>query len=418
MKILYTFIACFIINISVYSQEKEYAKWIINKLASPEMKGRGYVDKGDLKAAKFIASEMSRHGLKPLYKKYLQEYIFSINTFPGDMNLYVDGKELKPGMDYLVSLASPQTKGNFELQWLLNDSIKDSPLYSKLMSSNLSGSVIVTDKYHKEFSDTNLLRAAGYIYLKDSASILTWRASNGHKLKDFFVLDIKTGKVTPQNRAIYLNFEQEFIPEYSTNNVAGMITGQKEPDSFMLITAHYDHLGMMGEHTLFPGANDNASGVAAMLNLAKHFSMPGNEPACSMVFIALSGEEAGLLGAEYCAQTPPVALQNIRFLVNLDMVGTGSDGITVVQANIYPKAYDLLVKINADNEFIRQVKSRGESCNSDHCPFYKKGVPSVFIYSMGSEWPHYHDPGDTPDKLPLTEYDDIIRLLVNFIKRY
>ncbi len=132
----------------------------------------------------------------------------------------------------------------------------------------------------------------------------------------------------------------------------------------------------------------------------------------------LSGEEAGLLGAKYCAAHPPFGLKKVKFLVNIDMVGTGSEGITVVNATKFKDAYDRMVKINAGNEYILTVKERGESCNSDHCPFYEKGVPAVFIYSLGKEFTEYHNPDDQSSKLPLSEYNDIFRLMRDFMDSF
>ena len=137
-----------------------------------------------------------------------------------------------------------------------------------------------------------------------------------------------------------------------------------------------------------------------------------------MAFFAFSGEETGLLGSTFCADHSPIVPGNVKFLLNMDMVGTGSEGITMVNATIFKEAYNRMVKINADNEYIRTVKERGESCNSDHCPFYRKGIPAVFVYSMGQEFGEYHNPDDISAKLPLTEYEDIFRLLVAFMNGF
>jgi Zn-dependent M28 family amino/carboxypeptidase len=155
-----------------------------------------------------------------------------------------------------------------------------------------------------------------------------------------------------------------------------------------------------------------------MMDLASYFSNPQNQPDYSIVFIALCGEEAGLLGSTYCADNPPFSLQKVKFLINLDMVGTGSEGITVVNATIFKDAFSTLQKINTEKNYVTKVNAREESCNSDHCPFYKKGVPSVFIYSLGKEYLEYHNVNDQASKLPLTDYEDIFRLMRDFIQTY
>jgi Zn-dependent M28 family amino/carboxypeptidase len=198
----------------------------------------------------------------------------------------------------------------------------------------------------------------------------------------------------------------------------GYVRGVVEPDSFLVFTAHYDHLGRMGKDVYFPGANDNASGTAMLLDLARYYSAEGKQPWYSIAFICLSGEETGLNGSGYYTRNPLFPLKQIKFLVNLDMVGTGSEGITMVNATVFKEAYERMVKINADHEYILTVKQRGESCNSDHCPFYQMGVPAVFIYSQGKEFTEYHNPDDKSSILPLTEYKDIFRLMVDFMDSF
>ena len=199
-----------------------------------------------------------------------------------------------------------------------------------------------------------------------------------------------------------------------TRNVAGYIKGSTCPDSFIFITAHYDHLGLMGKGTYFPGANDNASGIALLLNLAEYFSK--HPPRFTLVFLALSGEEPGLLGSQYFCENPTVELSRIKFLVNLDLAGTGDEGIVVVNGSIFPKYFDMLLKINDKEKLLPLIKKRGEACNSDHCPFYRKGVPSFFIYTTGGS-KAYHDLNDRPENLTYTGFEGVVVLLADFIQQ-
>jgi Zn-dependent M28 family amino/carboxypeptidase len=95
--------------------------------------------------------------------------------------------------------------------------------------------------------------------------------------------------------------------------------------------------------------------------------------------MAFSGEEIALLGSKYYTEHPLFPLANIRFLVNMDIMGTGDEGITVVNGTIYKSAFDDLVKINDREHLLKLVKLRGETANSDHYFFYKNHVPSLFI---------------------------------------
>ncbi|WP_235207325.1 M28 family metallopeptidase [Pedobacter sp. V48] len=179
----------------------------------------------------------------------------------------------------------------------------------------------------------------------------------------------------------------------------------------MVITAHYDHLGGMGNKTYFPGANDNASGISFLLSLAKYYA--ANPQPYTMAFICFAGEEAGLLGSKYFTEHSLLALQKIRFLINVDMVGTGETGITVVNATIHQKEFSLLNQLNDKNKYLKKINSRGKAANSDHYFFTEKNVPAFFIYTTGGI-NAYHDIYDRPKTLPLTEYQDLFRLFVDF----
>jgi Zn-dependent M28 family amino/carboxypeptidase len=235
---------------------------------------------------------------------------------------------------------------------------------------------------------------------------------SGHAL-----LMIREEKLTENPGNLYISVQNKFIPQYETRNIAGFVEGSRAADSFLVFTAHYDHLGKMGKDVYFPGANDNASGTAMLLDLARHYSLPENRPAYSILFIACAAEEANLAGSTYFAEHPLIPLDNIRFLVNLDMVGTGSEGITVVNATVFEKEYNLLKEINETGKYLSEVASRGESCNSDHCPFYQKGVPAVFIYTRGREFLEYHNVKDRAVDLPMTAYNGLFRLLTNFLNQ-
>jgi Zn-dependent M28 family amino/carboxypeptidase len=172
----------------------------------------------------------------------------------------------------------------------------------------------------------------------------------------------------------------------------------------------------MGADVYFPGANDNASGTAMIIDLARYYSDPENQPDYSIVFMAFGAEEAGLLGSSYYANNPLFPLNNIKFLINLDMVGSGSEGIKIVNGTIFKEEFDRMVKINDEYNFVSSINERGEAANSDHFPFYEIGVPSIFIYTLGDECKEYHNIYDVSENVPLTEYEDLFRLLTIFIK--
>jgi aminopeptidase YwaD len=372
------------------------------------MHGRGYVNEGDRIAAGYISSRFAEFGLQPFGKSFLQPFPISINTFPDTVNLAVDGQQLIPGKDFVLFASSPSVSGTFELDWLLADT---SGKYPEPLP-DFTEKVVITDKSYRDFEKENILHSAGVIYLLEGK--VWWHVSNGQAVKDYFQLSIVKEKIPQNAKTISIKANNRYFDDYQTQNVVGYIPGKKDPDKFFVFTAHYDHLGRMGSEAYFPGANDNASGTAMLLDLARYYLQPINQPDHSIVFMAFSAEEVGLLGSGFYVKHLLFPLENIKFLVNLDMVGSGSLGIKVVNGTVFKEAFEKLVKINARNEYILKVNERGEAANSDHYPFYAAGVPCFFIYTLGDECKEYHNIYDVSANVPLTEYEDVFRLLADF----
>ena len=135
------------------------------------------------------------------------------------------------------------------------------------------------------------------------------------------------------------------------------------------------------------------------------------------VFIAFAGEEPGLIGSEYFTEHPLFALNKIKFLINLDLLGHGEEGITVVNGTLHKKEFATLVEINNENCYLAEVNIRGKAKNSDHYYFTEKGVPSFFIYTLGKN-KAYHDIYDIPETLLFPEYNDLFHLLTDFIATF
>lgn len=391
------------------AQDSLYARYVIDKLASPAMHGRGYVKHGEHKAASFISREFSKDGLASLSEKYFQPLHYSINTFPGKVSLKIDGQDLLPGRQYVVASSSPLVKGSFDIVRVPGDTIP-----REIQHGQYAGKFVLCRGDIRKLSTENPFGSAGIIMPVKAGENLWWHVSSGLQVQDFTLLMVREENLPDTARQVTLDVHSKFITNYETQNVVGLVRGIEVPDSFLVVTAHYDHLGMMGSKTYFPGANDNASGTAMLLDLARHYSLPEFRPSYSILFIACTGEEAGLMGSTWFASHPLIPLNRIRFLVNLDMVGTGSEGITVVNATVYGKEFKLMKEINDREHYLPEVASRGESCNSDHCPFYQKGVPSVFIYTRGKEFQEYHNVKDRAEDLPLTKYSGLFRLLTEF----
>lgn len=212
------------------------------------------------------------------------------------------------------------------------------------------------------------------------------------------------------SKRIRFKLKQKQFDEYPCYNVIGYVEGSRYPQRFLVITAHYDHLGSVGD-VYFPGANDNASGVSMLLELARYFQ--AHPLPYSVAFIAFGAEEIGLKGSLHYVRHPVFPLSDIRFLLNLDLVGTGEEGITVVNGKVYEEAYELLRRLDLQRQYVASIEARGPAANSDHYFFSRMGVPAFFIYARGGS-KAYHDPDDRPGALSLAGYEGIFSLIVDF----
>jgi aminopeptidase YwaD len=326
-------------SLLTHAQDIKFARKLVDTLTSKYFWGRGYTNNGMGKAADFIAAQLKSYGVKPMSgKTYLQEFSYSVNTFPGKVDVAINGVALVPGKDFLVTPDSKGVKGE--------------------------GKLVQQDSTH--FID----QANRVIVTLENK--LTWSAEQ--TVLDYTVIQLDKKLQTTLPQTIKVDIENKFVANFKTGNICGLVKGTSKPDSIIVFTAHYDHLGGMGDKTYFPGANDNASGVTQVLSLAKYY---GEHPQpYTIAFIFFAGEEAGLLGSKYFTEHPLIDLKNIRFLTNLDLEGTGVDGITVVNASVFPSEFALLKKVNEQGNYLVKVNSRGKAANSDHYFFSEKGVPA------------------------------------------
>ncbi len=391
---------------------------ILDTLCSPNMHGRGYVKNGERIAAEFISSEFKKSWLKSfLFETYLQPFPVSVNTFPGKMYFSAGDSVLTPGKDFLVMPFSGSIKKkSFKIIFLNKDVVSVESAFAKFKLQDFSEVFLILDKSGVSDSSRleifeemlqNPLKAKGIIVLSE-AKLTHGLAS---REVNYPVLEVLKSALPLSFKKICVEVENVFFEKYFTQNVIGYVEGTQFPDSFLVFSAHYDHLGRMGNAACFPGANDNASGTAMLLRLSEYFAK--NPQKMSIAFIAFGAEEAGLVGSKYFTLHPLFPLKKIRFLTNLDILGTGDEGIMVVNATEYPKEFENLKKINSENKFLSDIRERGKAKNSDHYFFSEMGVPSFFIYTLGGT-KAYHDIYDKAENLPLTEFEDISKLLIIF----
>ncbi len=364
-----------------YSQDSVYARRVVKELTSEKYFGRGYTKKGLQKAAGFLVNECKKNKTKPLFgDSYEQFYSHGINTFPGKMLVTLNGVKLMPGKDFIVEPHSSSIKGKYYLRK------KDSVTY---VSDSDNPKVVLVKKN------------------KLTHSLATTQNKNQ------LVLYLLSSQVLQESIQVEVNIQAVFLQNFIGSNIACVVEGNNN-DSMLVFTAHYDHLGGMGKKCFFPGANDNASGTAMLLDLMRYYT--NNKPEYKTVFIFFSGEEAGLLGSAYFVKNPPIDISKIKFLVNLDLLGTGEDGIMVVNGAVFEKQFERLQLVNYEKQYVKEVKKRGKASNSDHYWFSEKGVPCFFIYTLGGV-SFYHDIYDRENTLPLTKYNQVFKLITEFVMK-
>lgn len=190
------------------------------------------------------------------------------------------------------------------------------------------------------------------------------------------------------------------------NNVIGFI--DNDAATTIVIGAHYDHLGYGGEGSLYRGedkaihngADDNASGVAVMLNLASRLKLKNDnaevKDSNNYLFMAFSGEEMGLLGSNYFSKNPTIDAKSINYMINMDMVGRLKADSTLA---VYGTGTSPIFKqtLKAHNDKFKLIENESGVGPSDHTSFYLIDVPVLHFFTGQHE--DYHKPGDDSDKL-------------------
>lgn len=206
-----------------------------------------------------------------------------------------------------------------------------------------------------------------------------------------------------------------------SENIWAFIKGSEKPEEVLVISAHYDHIGIKNGEIHY-GADDDGSGTVAVLEIAKAFQKAkeeGHGPKRSILFLHVTGEEHGLLGSKYYSENPLFPIANTITDINIDMIGRRDDlhkdsndyvyiiGSDYLSSDLYTICEDAnknFVNINLDYTFNDRNDPNRFYYRSDHYNFAKKGIPSVFLFN--GVHADYHKPTDTPDKI---EYDALAK---------
>ncbi|MCR4921457.1 MAG: DUF4910 domain-containing protein [Bacteroidaceae bacterium] len=407
-----------IVAMQTGAQDMAQYKRIVKALSSAKYQGRGYARDGANKAGKFLQKEYQKAGVDEVIT---QPFRLDINTFCGAMEMWADGRKLRAGIDFSMREYSPGVHGQFPVYHVDTLNFDADRMFADLAKPEYANCLVACEfwftyrhreafsRLQKEGECTN----AGLIY--------TWPApikffkAYGHRVVDKPIIWV-TPEAIEGVRNVRMNVDNKFLKDYECFNVITKVEGTRH-DSCYVFTAHYDHLGNLGKKIFYAGANDNASGSAAIVTLAAYYAK--HRPPYDMYFVAFSGEDANLRGSTWFAEHPIVPLSQVKYLFNIDMIGDNNPVQYCEVSDEGMRGYKLFEQINAGKKYFESLH-RGElAANSDHYPFATRHVPCIFLENeKGDAFQYYHTIYDTYRTVRFDSYEPVFRLVRDFVEQY
>lgn len=428
-KVTFCILAYFgVLSCNIIAQDSTLARQIIKQLSSPEMFGRGCSYGGDKIAAEFISDKCKEFNLKSFGNNYFQPLSYPAFKMEGECHIKIGKKELAPGKDYYIEVFSyPIKEKKISVLYTTSNAMShpDSlQLFVNKHKRNINNSIVYIKNsesgsneektFLNSIRNRNPFGSKGIIVGQKQLPMAV--TSHYPEEWNYALIYVKDSLLDKYPKHISITFNNEPLI-HNSQNVCAYIEGSEVADSFIVFSAHYDHLGSIGNKAYYPGAHDNASGVAAVLDLAKYFSQ--NKPKYSVAFLFFCGEETGLIGSHYFTENPLIPLKKIKMFVNIDMFCGGDEGIMIVNSQSEQTApfFDSITKTNSTNNYLPQIKGRPNAANSDHY-FFSQHCPAIFVYTMGGKYGGYHDIYDTCDTCGLENYEKMINLIIKSIETY
>ncbi|HKK59836.1 MAG TPA: M28 family peptidase [Salinivirga sp.] len=422
LKLMLPFLFLFLLYFgSTQAQNVDRVKSIVKELSSKKYHGRCYTHRGAEKAGKYIQSEFEKSGLQPVNGKWKQPFSFDLNQII-KVKLKIDGQKLIPGADYVVRRNSPGIKGNWDLTMIEAQHLKNPEKMASLIQKiDLENQFMVVDlddlRKNREMYDSAAKILFGsaadkFILLQEDA--IKDYVVYGRKKSEKVVINIRKQAFNKSAKKLELRLKTEFN-NITTNNVMGMLQGKAEHDSIIIVCGHYDHLGEMGPKAFYPGADDNASSTAAMIELAHFLTGQKTKPEKSILFVGFSGEEAGLIGSKYFTENLPIAESRISYVINMDMIGFGKAGLQVWNGKNEPRLVKQLKTINNHGQLVDTLIIKENTPNSDHYYFTEHDIPAIFLSTGLAPSKHYHTVYDTFDNTDFGRMKEIIQLVAGLV---
>ncbi|HEX4957623.1 MAG TPA: M28 family peptidase [Lacibacter sp.] len=451
-------VVCCLLTLSTYAQKKnktaeKFAQTILANdlkqhlfiVASPEMEGRETGAPGGYKAAAYVKQQFAKVGLVPGNKdSYEQLYPLYKDTLK-DAQITINGTSFVFGKDFTATLNSINTGTMYisEVVYLgKNDTLTDirgkavvitkMPTQQEILKLYQRQPAVVF--FIQSGIDKQPSPRSGRVYYslyrsRQSATAVRISEDMGkHILQaDFEKAKDQSLETKTFATELMITFSKDIQTIYASN-VLGLIEGTDKKDEWIVISAHYDHIGITNGK-VNPGADDDGSGTVGLIELAEAFmkaKAAGKGPRRNILFLAVSGEEKGLWGSDYYANHPVYPLDKTSIDINIDMIGRKDDKLNSVDSNnhVYligddklsselPRYVDsinnLYINIITDRKYNDPKDPNRLYYRSDHYNFARKGVPIIFFFDGIHK--DYHRPTDTPDKINYDLYEKRTKLV-------
>lgn len=425
-------------------------------LADDSLEGRQVGEIGEWKAAQYINAIFESVGLAPKGDNgtYFQAFEFIKRIDFGEKNLLaINGQQLQLKEEFMPMRQSASTRFEFGEVLYVDYGIKvdeEDGDYDDYVGQDVEGKAVIIKRYAPSSEDSSHINFDKYSSLTSKI-----QTALDHNVSGIFFITpedqddtlhaIGPAHVHPKVIPIIflrrkglerlgLNLskpeilsavgETQLIKVRDTGyNVVGL--WPSDNDTTIIIGAHYDHLGWGGptsrylgkEKMIHNGADDNASGTAALLELARHFSSGRDRIKYSLLFIAFSGEEAGILGSSYYAKHMTVDSTKIRMMVNMDMIGRLRDqehGLAIFGTGTGLEFKDYFESLS--QEEMKMVFKEPGTGPSDHTAFYNRGIPVLHFFTGAHE--DYHKPSDDVDKIDFEGTARVANVLAGVVEHF
>ena len=430
-------------------------------LTSPDFDGRLPGSEGYNKAAQFAADKLYELGLKfagdDLYFQYLNVEYNKIES-PAVFKSIVDGDTVNGeiGKDFVLRGFTGSNSFTLPVVFCGYGISRPDLHYDDYEGINVKNKIVIVFKQNPKWKNddkdwgTNYPREKSLVAKKHGAKGILFISlpndakpqpligsvmhGEGEQPIDFPQLHIsldaantllsKTGfsisdcqtKIDEKKKPLSMNLTTKAQIEVSaiyeqnarTMNVIAMIEGSdlKLKDEYVIVGAHLDHVGSQAD-LLFPGANDNASGSAAVLEIAKAFTNGGLQPKRSIVFVLFASEEQGLNGAKHFVESWKKGYDKVAAMINMDCIGYG-DSIQVGNGLSAPNLWEVANQID-ETSFNSMVDRTWKGGGADATPFHEKGVPCLYFVTTNS-YDHLHLPSDKVETLNPVLYEKAVKL--------